>query len=75
MRQHLWKIDQVSIDLEDRDAVVSFVHKLSLNEVTLRFRLKPEQIEAQALPLRRRLEILAGEIVLDLGAFLDSVPD
>lgn len=75
MRQHLWQVDKVTIDLEDRDAAVSLVHKLSLSEVTVHFRLKPEQLDAQAIPLRRRIEILAGEIVLDLGSFLDSVSD
>ena len=75
MRQQLWQVDKVSVDLEDRDAAVSLVHKFSLSEVTVRFRLKPEQLAAEAVPLRRRLEVLAAEIVLDLGSFFDSASD
>lgn len=74
MRQQLWQIDKVIIDLEDRDAAVTLVHKLSFSEVTVRFRLKPDQLAGEALPLRRRLEVLAAEIVLDLGSFFDSAP-
>lgn len=75
MRQQLWQVDTVVIDLEDRDAAVTLVHKLSFSEVTIRFRLKPEQLVSEALPLRRRIETLAAEIVLDLGSFLDSASD
>ena len=73
MRKHLWQVDSVLVDLEDRDATVALIHRISLSEVTVRFRLKPEQLDDGALPLRRRVELLAAEIVLDLGSFLDSV--
>ena len=73
MRKHLWQVDRVLVDLEDRDATVSLVHHISLNEITVRFRLRPEQLDDAALPLRRRVEVLAAEIILDLGSFLDSV--
>lgn len=72
MRRHLWQVDRVIVDLEDRDATVSLVHHISLNEITVRFRLRPEQLDDAAAPLRRRVEALAAEIVLDLGSFLDS---
>ena len=75
MRKHLWQVDRVVVDLEDRDATVSLVHHISLSEITVRFRLKPEQLDDAASPLRRRVEVLAAEIVLDLGSFYDSVPD
>lgn len=75
MRQQLWHVDRVIIDLEDRDATVSLLHKISLSEITVRFRLKPEQLEDAAITLRRRIEVLAADLVLDLGSFLDSLPD
>ncbi len=75
MRKHLWQVDRVVVDLEDRDATVSLIHHISLSEITVRFRLKPEQLDDTAAPLRRRVEVLAAEIVLDLGSFYDSVPD
>lgn len=75
MRKKLWQVDRVVVDLEDRDATVSLVHHISLSEVTVRFRLKPEQLLDSALPLRRRIEVLAAELVLDLGSFLDLSPD
>ncbi|WP_084397259.1 hypothetical protein [Henriciella aquimarina] len=75
MRQLLWQVDTVIVDLEDRDARVSLIHKKSLSEVTVRFRLTPKQLEDDALSLRRRIEFLATDLILDLGSFLDSVPD
>lgn len=75
MRRHLWQVDHVIVDLEDRDATVSMVHHVSLSEITVRFRLRPEQLADSALPLQRRLEHLAAEIVLDLGSFLETFPD
>ncbi len=75
MRRHLWQVDRVVVDLEDRDATVSLVHHISLSEITVRFRLKPEQLDDAGIPLRRRVEVLAAEIVLDLGSFLDSALD
>lgn len=75
MRKILWQVDRVVVDLEDRDATVSLVHHVSLSEITVRFRLKPEQLDETAPALRRRVEALAAEIVLDLGAFLDLYPE
>lgn len=75
MRRHLCQVDHVIVDLEDRDATVSMVHHVSLGEITAGFRLRPEQPADSALPLRRRLEHLAAEIVLDLGSFLDAFTD
>ncbi|WP_291209315.1 hypothetical protein [Hyphomonas sp.] len=72
MRKQLWQVDRVVVDLEDRDATVSIVHHISLSEITVRFRLRPEQLDDAAVPLRRRVEHLAAELVLDLGSFLDS---
>ena len=75
MRKRLWQIDTVMVDLEDRDATVSMIHQKSLSEVTVKFRLSPKQLEDAALPLRRRIEFLAADLVLDLGSFLDPPPD
>ena len=75
MRKRLWQVDQILVDLEDRDAPVSSVHLASLSEVIVKFRLSPKQMENGALPLRRRIECLAADIILDLGSFLDSLPD
>ena len=75
MRKHLWQVDRVLVDLEDRDATVSLVHHISLSEITVRFRLRPEQLDDTATALRRRVEALAAEIVLDLGSYLDLAPD
>jgi hypothetical protein len=75
MRKLFWQVDRVMIDLEDRDATVSMIHQKSLSEITIRFRLSPKQLEDAALPLRRRIEFLAADLVLDLGSFLDLSPD
>ena len=75
MRKHLWQVDKVLVDLEDRDVSVSLVHHFTLSEVIVRFRLKPEQLEETGLPLRQRIELLACQIVLDLGSYFDSCPD
>ena len=75
MRKHLWQVDRVIVDLEDRDATVSLVHHISLSEITVRFRLRPEQLDDTSMSLRRRVEALAAEIVLDLGSYLDLAPD
>jgi hypothetical protein len=75
MRRILWQVDKVLVDLEDRDATVSLVHFVSLSEITVRFRLRPEQLSDTAGPLRRRIETLAADIILDLGSFLDSTDE
>jgi hypothetical protein len=75
MRQHLWQVDRIVVDLEDRDASVPLLHKISLSEITVRFRLRPEQLDDAAASLRRRIEVLAAELVLDLGSYFDSMPD
>jgi hypothetical protein len=75
MRKRLWQVDAVIVDLEDRDATVSLVHQKSLSEITVKFRLSPRQIEEPALSLRKRLEFLAADLILDLGSFLDSASD
>ena len=75
MRKRLWKIDSVFVDLEDRDAAVSLIHEKSLSEVVVKFRLSPRQLDDNAMPLRKRIEILAADLILDLGSFLDTVPD
>ncbi len=67
MRKHLWQVDRVLVDLEDRDVTVSLVHHISLNEITVRFRLRPEQLDEAAIPLRRRVEVLAAETCLISG--------
>jgi len=51
------------------------IHRKSLSEVTVKFRLSENQLEDAALPLRRRIEFLAADLVLDLGSFLDLPPD
>lgn len=75
MRKRLWQVDTVIVDLEDRDATVSLVHQKSLSEITVKFRLSPRQFEDSAFPLRRRIEFLATDLILDLGSFLDSISD
>ena len=74
MRKRLWQVDSVFVDLEDRDATVSLIHEKSLSEVVVKFRLAPGQLDENALPLRKRIEILAADLILDLGSFLDSEP-
>jgi len=75
MRQKLWSMDRVVVDLEDREATVSIVHRISLSEITVRFRLKPEQVDDVTTSLRRRIEVLAAELILELGSFLDTSDD
>lgn len=74
MRKRLWQVDSVFVDLEDRDATVSLIHEKSLSEVVVKFRLAPHQLDENAIPLRKRIEVLAADLILDLGSFLDSEP-
>ena len=71
MRQQLWAFDSVSVDLEDRDVTVTFVNFLTHAEVKIRFRIAENQLTGPADSLKRRLEVLASENILDLASFID----
>lgn len=72
-RRHLWTFDAATIDLEDLDVSVTATHGPSLAQVCIRFRLRREQIRGDAESLRKRIEVLAADKVLDLASFLDSI--
>lgn len=71
-RQQLWTFDTASIDFEDLDAVVTATHGPSLAQICIRFRLTRAQLNGEVETLRKRLEYLAADKVLDLASFLDS---
>ena len=72
MRIHLWSFDTVTVDLEDRDVSVKAVHALSSVEVLISFRLSDKQLKGSPVSLRRTIETLAADKILDLASFLDS---
>lgn len=74
MRTKLWSFDTVTVDLEDRDCTVLAVHRITLAEVTVRFRLSPAQLKGSPRSLRKSIQILAADKLLDLASFLDSEP-
>lgn len=72
MRQRLWAVDSVSIDLEDRDVSVELVHKISLARITVEFRLSEHQLKGSPARLKRAVETLAADKILDLASFLEG---
>lgn len=72
MRIKLWSFDNVTVDLEDRDVSVKAVHALNGTEITVVFRLGETQVQGGAFDLRKRIELLATDRLLDLASFLDS---
>lgn len=72
MRPVFWSIDSVQIDLEDRDASVKLVHGPTLASVVVEFRLTEAALAGSVDDLKRRVEHLARESVLDLASFFDS---
>ncbi len=72
MRPVFWSFDSVRIDLEDRDVSVKIVHGPTLASVVVQFRLSEAALDASVVELRRRVEHMARESVLDLASFLDS---
>lgn len=70
-RQPLWTFDSATVDFEDLDAVVTATHGPSLAQICIRFRLSRAQLSGEVDTLRRRLECLAADKVLDLASFLD----
>jgi len=74
MRTSLWTFDTITVDLEDRDCSVKAVHAISLVEVTVAFRLTDRQLKGSPGKLRRAIETLATDKILDLASFLDHLP-
>ncbi|KJS36773.1 MAG: hypothetical protein VR74_11475 [Hyphomonas sp. BRH_c22] len=74
MRTSLWTFDTVTVDLEDRDCSVKAVHAISLTEVTIVFRLTDRQLKGSPGKLRKAIETLATDKILDLASFLDQMP-
>lgn len=72
MRTKLWSFDTVVVDLEDRDVTVKLVHERTLAEITIQFRVPEKSLEASAQTLRRHVEALATDKILDLASFLDA---
>ena len=73
MREQLWSFDSAKLDLEDKDVVVDLVHRKTLARVQVRFRLKESQMRGSVKTLRKRLETLATDLLLDVASFLDTV--
>tara|TARA_R110002020_G_scaffold406378_1_gene616346 strand:- start:16561 stop:16791 length:231 start_codon:yes stop_codon:yes gene_type:complete len=74
MRKTLWAFDTVTVDLEDKDCSVKAVHAISLAEITIAFRLTERQLKGSPGQLRRAIETLATDKILDLASFLDQLP-
>ena len=73
MRVKLWAFDTVTVDLEDRDVSVKLIHKVTLSEIMVCFRVPENLLEASALDLRRHIENLATDKILDLASYLDHL--
>jgi len=75
MRKKLWDFDAVELDLEDRDAKVILVHKISGVQIEVRFRLPKHCIRGSASSIKTGLELLAADQVLELASYLDAPVD
>ncbi|MEM6412957.1 MAG: hypothetical protein AAF683_15655 [Pseudomonadota bacterium] len=72
MRQKLWDVDAVELDLEDRDAKVTLVHKISGVQIEVRFRIPPESIRGSTKSIKTGVELMAAYQVLELASYLDA---
>lgn len=72
MRQQFWIFDSAKVDLEDRDVTVDLIHKKSLTQIQVRFRLKERQMGGPVKTLQKRLETLATDLLLDVASCLDG---
>lgn len=72
LRQKLWAFDNVVINLEERDARIELVHAFSGVRVEVHLRVPPDWVHGPAELLKPKLQILAGERILELASFLDG---
>lgn len=72
MRPVLWSFDSVRIDLEERDVSVKIVHGPTLVCISVEFRITEIALQTSVGELRRRVEHLARQKVLDLASFLEN---
>lgn len=72
MRNRLWDYSYTKIDLEDLDVSVGFLHPKSLAAVTVKFRVDESALEGRARDLKARIELIAGELLLNLAASLET---
>ena len=70
MRNRLWDFSATTIDLEDLDVSVEFLHPRSLAKVTVKFRVDASALEGRARDLKDRIELIAREHLLSLAASL-----
>ncbi len=70
MRNRLWDFSYTTIDLEDLDVSVEFMHPKSLATVTVKFRVDESALEGRARDLKGRIELIAREHLLSLAASL-----
>lgn len=67
MRIQLWSFDTLTVDLEDRDVSIKAVHAVTGAEVVVAFRLSEKQLRGSPLRLRKSIEMLATDKILDLA--------
>lgn len=72
MRNRLWDFSATTIDLEDLDVSVDFLHPKSLASVTVKFRVDASALEGRARDLKDRIELIAREHLLSLAASLQN---
>lgn len=72
MRNRLWDFSYTTIDLEDLDVSVEFMHPKSLATVSVKFRVDESALEGRAWDLKGRIELIAREYLLSLSASLQA---
>lgn len=72
MRNRLWDYRSTTIDLEDLDVSVEFMHPKSLATVTVKFRVDESALEGRARDLKGRIELIAREHLLSLATSLQT---
>lgn len=72
MRNRLWDFSYTTIDLEDLDVSVEFMHPRSLATVSVKFRVDESALEGSARDLKGRIELIAREQLLSLATSLQT---
>lgn len=72
MRNRLWDFSYTTIDLEDLDVSVEFMHPKSLATVSVKFGVDESALEGRARDLKGRIELIAREQLLSLAASLQA---
>ena len=72
MHPQFWEYRCTKIDLEDLDVSVQLTHRKSLASVTVKFRVDESALDTSGKEIRRRVEQIARNHLLNLAAALEA---